>query len=126
MKKENVKTFDEKLITAVEFANKHLRTRKIIDMLISDSLTYGYVLTNRDCIRVFTETNCMPFNVNDLTFRKAEKASGIDDLLETMQKLVAEKRVDEAVELNKIRTKMRDELLSRLGGLLYFKKGGKI
>lgn len=125
MKQRNIKNASEKAIAEINAVAKHIKTEKIIDMLISESLRYGYVWSNQECIRAFTETDCEPFNINDLAFRKAEKSCGVDDLLETMGRLVAEKRIDEAIELSRVRTKMRDELLSRFSNLLYYKKGGK-
>lgn len=123
MEQKNIKNFDEKMTTAINAVYKHIKTEKLIDMLISESLKNGYVWNNKDCIRAFTETNCESFNINDLAFRKAEKSTGIEDLLETMGRLVAEKRIDEAMELNKIRVKLREELLNRFENLLYYKKG---
>ncbi len=125
MEHKNVETYDERLTNMVKAINKRIKTEKLIDMLVSASCEQGYAWSDKECIIAFTETNCMPFNVNDLAFRKAEKASGIDDLLETIREFVAEKRIDEAIKLSEIRKKLRDELLSRFDNLLYFKKGGK-
>lgn len=122
MEQKNIKNFDEKMKTAINAVYKHIKTEKLIDMLISESLKNGCIWNNKDCIRAFTETNCESFNINDLAFRKAEKSSGVEDLLETMSKLVAEKRVNEAIELNKMRVKLREELLNRFDNLLYYKK----